>query len=1029
MASVAERAETLFGERVLGVCCAGRAAPAGCAVSPTWTEACAARTATGTSPLARAVLDAVVLERMAAPGAGPAAAVLLGLFERSMDAAAVATSIWRAAGREVGGASGDEEALRGELCRAADDVADLAVSYLGLLIKWPDMLGLGAQEPVAAVVLVDALMRRAAAAPDGAQDAALAALLRALAARLVRRWAGDGFFADVVGGVLHAVVFGAQKVGCAAEAALLAALVYELVQHAPVVPVVIAHETWLGGGSLRTGREIETRTLLGALLVFSTISANITLVTRLLNDLFPEPRSMGGRQVLDAAVYAQGAMRQCRVPVTNICRTLVKHSPQAKEALLAWVAAVLNANMDRVKTQYVRERCSSDGMLVGLLDVLLSLTAPLASKPACPDAGIDMLYPFTPAGTQRLHLGSLTPISSQDSIRECVLQQVAAAAATSGASFASECFFMTMVCIELAYNQTVTQLRNASARLASLVGTCKQLQERVAAGAARGESMADERMQLERAEYNLKSLMQVRHGWQALVLDRTLLQKMEGLVALFARTANRMATADTTADTTAETTAETTADSAPLAVLLSYPECFLLSVASVLREGALTPDMLFRPAAAEDMLDLVLWAIDGPRDLRNPFLRGSCVQCVQQLIPSAKDRSTQAIANLSILENHMLRRPHFARALFRFYVDVEKTGASSQFYDKFNHRRVVQKIFKHFWTLLPFRALVGAFIVSRDPDDRAVFGRAVLYIINDTNYELDESLSKLTEIRSVERERSDGARWAQLREEHRVDELDRLASAERSVRVYMKYSYANLRFLRCLVHDTDAACRAVLMADATLVDSLTSMLDYFLAQLVGAGASELKVHNPAQYGFDPRLLLTLLVDIYCAFAAYPQFRAAIAHDSRSYTPELLDRTQASLARHFVLAYATTQTFAELAAGVAALHRAAQADASRLDGFPDEFADAIMCTLMRDPVRLPSGSIVDRATITRILMSDGADPFTRVKMTIADATPVPDLRARIDAWVAQRLATHAPSPSSLPPPPPPPPPPYPSHSAM
>lgn len=1007
MTSVVKRAEALFGERVLGVCSGtdGAAVPAGCAVSAAWRDACAGPAG---SPLTRAVLDAVVLERMAARSAGPAAAVLLGLFERSMDAGAVAAAVWRAAASSSPGTAAEEEEeerLRGALCRAADDVADLAVSYLGLLIKWPDMLGLGAQEPVAAVVLVGALMRRAAAAAEGAQDRALAALLRALAARLVRRWAGDGFFADVVGGVLHAVVFGAQKVRVASEAAVLAALVYELVQHAPVVPVVIAHETWLGGGSTqaRTGRELETQTLLGALLVFSTISANIELVTQLLNGLFPDPRGMSGRQVLDAVVYAQGAMRQGRVPVTNICRTLVKHSPQAKEALLAWVAAVLNANMDRVKTQYVRERCSSDGMLVGFLDVLLSLTAPLANRPTCAAAGIDMLYPFTAAGARRLHLAALTPISSQESVRAQVLQQVAAAGTTgTEPSFASECFFMTMMCLELAYNQTVTQLRTAGARLASLMGTCRQLEERIAAGAAQGAPMAVERAQLERAEYNTRSLMQVRHGWQALVLDCALLQKMEGLVALFARTANGMV-----------------GDGAQLAVLLSYPECFLLSVSCVLGQGAVTDGMLFRPQAAEDMLDLVLWVIDGHRDLRNPFLRGAFVQCVRQLIPSAKDRRTQAIANLSVLEHHLLRRPHFARALFRFYVDVEKTGASSQFYDKFNHRRVVQKIFKHFWTLLPFRAHVQAFILSRAPGDREVFGRAVLYVINDTNYELDESLSKLTEIRSVERERANSAQWARLREEQRVDELDRLASAERSVQGFMEYSYANLRFLRSLVHDTDAPCRDVLMADDTLVGSLTSMLDYFLAQLVGANASELKVQNPAKYGFDPKLLLTLLVDIYCAFAAYPQFRDAISRDSRSYTPELMDRTQASLARHFVLGYATTQTFAELAASVAALHRAEQDDERLLDGYPDDFTDAIMCTLMRDPVRLPSGSIVDRATITRILMSDGIDPFTRCKMTIADVQPVPDLKARIDAWVAQRLATRPP-PSS-------PPPPYPSSS--
>ena len=53
MASVVKCAETLFGERVLGVCKAGTTpVPVDCVVSQTWTDACAA----ATSPLERAVL-------------------------------------------------------------------------------------------------------------------------------------------------------------------------------------------------------------------------------------------------------------------------------------------------------------------------------------------------------------------------------------------------------------------------------------------------------------------------------------------------------------------------------------------------------------------------------------------------------------------------------------------------------------------------------------------------------------------------------------------------------------------------------------------------------------------------------------------------------------------------------------------------------------------------------------------------------------------------------------------------------------
>jgi len=37
--------------------------------------------------------------------------------------------------------------------------------------------------------------------------------------------------------------------------------------------------------------------------------------------------------------------------------------------------------------------------------------------------------------------------------------------------------------------------------------------------------------------------------------------------------------------------------------------------------------------------------------------------------------------------------------------------------------------------------------------------------------------------------------------------------------------------------------------------------------------------------------------------------------------------------------------------------------------PDEFLDPLMYTIMLDPVKLPSGTVVDRSTIIQHLLSD------------------------------------------------------------
>lgn len=49
-------------------------------------------------------------------------------------------------------------------------------------------------------------------------------------------------------------------------------------------------------------------------------------------------------------------------------------------------------------------------------------------------------------------------------------------------------------------------------------------------------------------------------------------------------------------------------------------------------------------------------------------------------------------------------------------------------------------------------------------------------------------------------------------------------------------------------------------------------------------------------------------------------------------------------------------------------------------------DALMDTLMKDPVQLPSGNIVDRHVIVRHLLNSQTDPFNRQPLTEDELIP-------------------------------------------
>lgn len=93
----------------------------------------------------------------------------------------------------------------------------------------------------------------------------------------------------------------------------------------------------------------------------------------------------------------------------------------------------------------------------------------------------------------------------------------------------------------------------------------------------------------------------------------------------------------------------------------------------------------------------------------------------------------------------------------------------------------------------------------------------------------------------------------------------------------------------------------------------------------------------------------------------------MAGDGRSYSSDLLARASAVLARKVPGARATAEHMARLGESIERLARAEAEAEVRVEDIPEEFLDPIMSSLMVEPVRLPSGYTLDRATIARHLL--------------------------------------------------------------
>ena len=80
--------------------------------------------------------------------------------------------------------------------------------------------------------------------------------------------------------------------------------------------------------------------------------------------------------------------------------------------------------------------------------------------------------------------------------------------------------------------------------------------------------------------------------------------------------------------------------------------------------------------------------------------------------------------------------------------------------------------------------------------------------------------------------------------------------------------------------------------------------------------------------------------------------------------------------------------------------------SFMDDAPDEFLCQILYVVMRDPVRLPSGQIVEKNSIKQHLLNGELNPFTREKLTMDDLEPATELKIKIDRWINEQRSKAA-----------------------
>jgi len=330
-----------------------------------------------------------------------------------------------------------------------------------------------------------------------------------------------------------------------------------------------------------------------------------------------------------------------------------------------------------------------------------------------------------------------------------------------------------------------------------------------------------------------------------------------------------------------------------------------------------------------------------------------------------------------------------APSLLLLYGEVEYTGH----YEKMSHRAKISSLLKYLWESKEHRPAFQKITQNKDSFIKFANG-----IINETNQLISTVMTKLPEIKIAQELAADPVKWGRLTEEEQSDATSRLDDNEREVKSALPLCNKTIQMFGYL--NTDPAIRDLFLLPE-LCYRWVNMLIHVLNRLVGSKGVELKVKDPEQYEFRPKEILRDLCAIFAVFASGHEFQQECAKNDCD--PRILREAVKTCQKFNLLTGESMLAFESLPNLVEQAKKAVADYEDLLKDAPEEFLDEIMSTFMPDPVILPSGHFVDRATITQHLLNDPIDPFNREPMTIDNVKPATELKAKMDAWLKEQRA--------------------------
>jgi ubiquitin conjugation factor E4 B len=868
----------------------------------------------------------------------------------------------------------------------------LLISYIGINFQAPDAFyapagkDAGPQELVKVLLSLSALSTGmyggSTPSPNSLVDFEIPQLLQ----DIVHRFDSEDGLAEVLGPVViklltHPSLF--REEGLAASdphwRGVLTGL-EALVAHKQIANMITKMDEWNPADA--TAVTFETRSLMGPLLRLNVFSREWPYITKM---YFSNMDNRPAVDVESSRSSLRGTLKSLQSTLFQIFNSIVRASPEGREAVLAYFSRIISLNLKRTGLRVDPTTVATDSFMTNAHIILLRFAEPFMDAQY---TKIDRIDPHYYAHTSRIDIKDETRISATSEEASQWENTHRLSAGAPPPNFISDIFYLTLALGHYGLQKTIRTFEDLSKEHDEVR---RHLDNMTADNTWMGTPLQG------RVEAAIKQMKDE--------IDKIQAAQMAGLTQLydpeFLFRSNTFTSFVITwliryADPRKAHPKPIVELPLPKEVPLDFrvlpefiPEDVIDYLYFAVRHGPSSLEL----TGKEEVLIFTITFMLSTWWIKNPFLKNKIIDI---LFCSCFTYKGQSSLLGSLLNSHPVALKYLMPALTHFYIEVEQTGASSQFYDKFNARRSIAYVLKTVWGNPAHREAL-----KKETQNIDKFVRFVNLMINDVTYLMDESLSELSQIYNIQQEMANQAAWGALPLQQRREREGSLHSLERQATSYTQLGNSTVDMLKIFTAETK---EPFMMPE--IIDRLAAMLDYNLDALVGPRCNDLRVENKEKYHFNPRQLLSDVVQVYLNLDDQDAFIRAVAGDGRSYKKELFEHAAKICSKNNLKSPAEVEELMLFVGKVEEAKVVLEAEED-LGEIPDEFLDPLMFTVMRDPVILPtSRTIIDRSTIKSHLLSDAKDPFNRTPMTIEEVTPDTELKARIEAFLVERRIKRA-----------------------